>query len=83
MTTCLRCHRPLKRPTESGYGRVCEKLAKPVPEIDRDLFGIDIELCALAALAHLELFIVNRAWQEKAAISEGFRQARERLGVSP
>jgi hypothetical protein len=78
MTTCLRCHRPLKTPTESGLGPVCEKLAAPVPEVERDLFGYDIEGAALAARARLAEFVDFRAWLAQQAIAEGFRDARRR-----
>lgn len=81
MTICLRCHRPLKNPTESGYGRVCEKLAEPVPEVERDLFGCDIEAAALAAQARLVQFIELKATESKWLIKIAFRGARIRLGV--
>ena len=83
MTICLRCHRPLKRPTESGYGRVCEKLAQPVQEVECDLFGFDIEAAALAAQERLAHFIAGRVVLTKYAIRRDFYEARQRLGVLP
>lgn len=79
MTICLRCHRPLKNPTESGYGRVCAKLAKPVPDVDIDLFGYDVEAATEAARARLVEFIAFQAWQAHRAVSDGFLDARKRL----
>ena len=79
MTICQRCHRPLKSPSPSGYGRVCEKLATPVPPVERDLFGYDETAAALAAQARLAEFIDLRAWQASRAISDAFREARKQL----
>lgn len=78
---CLRCHRPLKSATETGYGRVCEKLAAPVPEVERDLFGYDIEAAALAAQTRLAEFIDLRAELAKFQIRRDFAAARRRFGV--
>lgn len=83
MTICQRCHRPLKNPTKSGYGRICEKLAEPVPDVERDLFGYDIEAAALAAQARLAEFIDLRAELAKFQIRRDFDAARRRLGVRP
>lgn len=81
MTTCLRCHRPLKNPTESGLGPICEKLATPVPEVVRDLFGYDVQAAALAAQARLAEFIDMRAELAKFQIRRDFAAARRLLGV--
>lgn len=82
MTICLKCHRPLKRPTESGYGPVCAKAAPPLPEVCRDLFGYEIELAVQAAQVRLEFFIAIRAARERHAIGVEFSEARKRLGVT-
>jgi|GEM_PF-1739139 len=81
LTVCARCHRPLKVPTESGYGRVCEKLAPPVPEVVRDLFGYDVQAAALAAQARLAEFIDMRVELAKFQIRRDFAVARRMLGV--
>lgn len=81
MTTCLRCHRPLKTPTESGLGPVCEKLARPVPEVVRDLFGYDEAAAALAAQARLAEFIDLRTELAKFQIRRDFAATRRLLGV--
>lgn len=83
MNTCLRCHRPLKRPTESGFGPVCAKTAQPVPDVERDLFGYDIEAATLAAQERLSYFIAGRAALAKYEIRRDFYEARQRLGVRP
>lgn len=81
MTTCLRCHRPLKNPSIGGLGPVCAKAATPVPDVERDLFGYDIEAAALAAQARLAEFIDLRAELAKFQIRRDFGDARRRLGV--
>lgn len=83
LTICLRCHRPLKRPTESGYGPVCAKAVEPVHEVECDLFGFDIEAAALAAQERLSQFIAGRAALAKHEIHRDFYEARQRLGVRP
>lgn len=57
MTICLRCHRPLKNPAINGMGPVCAKAAKPVPEVERDLFGYDVQAAFLAVQAGQDLFV--------------------------
>lgn len=81
MTVCLRCHRPLKAPTLTGLGPVCAKAAEPVREVERDLFGYDIEAAALAAQARLTQFIDNQAALDCFQIRRAFNDARRRLGV--
>lgn len=83
MTICLRCHRPLKNPTESGYGRVCEKLAGPVQAIECDLFGVDIEAAVLIAQKNLSSFIAAQVALAKYAIRRDFYLLRQELGVLP
>lgn len=80
MTVCLRCHRPLKRPTESGLGPVCAKA--PTPEVCRDLFGYDIERAAVGAMARVLESILMNTKAQQAEIRRGFIQARARLGVA-
>lgn len=79
MTTCLKCHRPLKRPTESGFGPVCAKTSQPIPEVKPDLFGYDIEGAVLAAQARLAEFIDGRTYLARHAVRAGFKDARSRL----
>lgn len=79
MTICLKCHRPLKHPTESGLGPVCAKTANPSQEVERDLFGYDAWLAAEAAMARLELFIAAEVALAKHEIRQSFREARQAL----
>jgi hypothetical protein len=83
MTTCIRCHRPLKRPTESGFGPVCAKVVQPVQEVECDLFGYDVEAAALAARERLSHFIAGRVVLAKYSIRRDFYEARQRMGVRP
>lgn len=81
MTTCLRCHRPLKNPSIGGLGPVCAKAVQPVPEVERDLFGYDIDAAVLSAQARLAEFIDLRAELAKFQIRRDFDACRRRLGV--
>lgn len=83
MTICLRCHRPLKRPTESGFGPVCAKAFQPVPDVERDLFGYDIEAAALAAQERLAEFIAVRCAVARHEIRYSFLAARVKLRSWP
>ena len=83
MTICQRCHRPLKRPTESGLGPVCAKAVQPVPPVERDLFGYDIEAAVQSARTRLADFIEVRTWLAKQAVIAAFKDARKRLEVWP
>lgn len=83
MTICLRCHRPLKRPTESGFGPVCAKAVQPVPDVERDLFGYDIEAAALAAQERLAEFIAVRCAVARHEIRYSFLAARVKLRSWP
>lgn len=79
MTVCLRCHRPLTRPTESGFGPVCAKAVAPVPTVERDLFGYDIQAAALAAQVRLVEFIDARAAQAWHEVRAGFKTSRAQV----
>lgn len=79
MTVCLRCHRPLTRPTESGFGPVCAKVAAPVPTVERDLFGYDLDAAAHAAQARLANFIDARAAQARHEVGLAFKAARAQV----
>lgn len=81
MTTCLRCHRPLKNPAINGMGPVCAK-SVALPEVCRDLFGYDIEAAVIVARSRLADLILMRSNIEKAEIRRGFIQAMARLGVA-
>lgn len=83
MTRCIRCHRPLSKPTETGMGAVCAKASKaqPVPAHERDLFGFDIDLAIRAALYRLRVQIELAATDAVFAIRGDFRAARQRLGL--
>jgi hypothetical protein len=82
MTHCIRCHRPLKRPTPSGMGPVCEKASKPAPEYERDLLGYDIDKACEVARERIAIVIESLAVDAQIALRRAFRQARARLGVS-
>jgi len=83
MTTCISCHRPLKRPTETGMGPVCARAARvvPVPAHDRDLFGYYIDKAVHAARYRLEVAVESAAAEAVMATRAAFREARVRLGV--
>lgn len=81
MNTCLKCHRPLKRPTESGYGPVCAKAVQTVSEVERDLFGYDVDAAILSAQVRLAEYVDNRCELDKFQIRRSFNDARKRLGV--
>lgn len=76
MSICLKCHRPIKDPIRwGGYGPVCAKAVQPVHEVERDLFGYDIEAAALAALARQDLFVAARGAQAKREVDAEFKAA--------
>lgn len=83
MTRCIRCHRPLKRPTESGMGRICETRSAPAPVHERDLFGFDIDKAVQAAQHRLAVHIESMTVEARVAVRVAFRRARVRLGVWP
>lgn len=82
MNRCIRCHRPMKHATESGFGPVCGKRALPVPTHERDLFGFDIEKAAQAALYRVGVHIESLAAEARGVLRQAFRGARKRLGVT-
>lgn len=82
MTICQRCHRPLKNPSIGGLGPVCAKAVKPAQDVSRDLFGYDIELAAVGAMARVLESILMNTKAQQAEIRRGFIQARARLGVA-
>jgi hypothetical protein len=80
---CLKCHRPLKNaPGPHGMGPTCEKTAKPIPEVGRDLFGFDADSAAKAAGLRTRVFVNVRAAQARIDLREAFKAARQRLGVA-
>lgn len=80
MTTCIRCHRPLKRPTETGMGPVCAKATKAQALVhERDLFGYEIDKAVEAALFRVELRIAVTAAEARKAVSRAFHRARVEL----
>lgn len=83
MTTCIRCHRPLKAPTATGMGEVCARKSRevPVPAHERDLFGYDLEKAVNAARYRLRVQIEGEAAEVLMAVRHGFRDARVALGV--
>lgn len=82
MTICLRCHRPLKRPTESGLGPVCARAVMPAPAADEpDLFE-DIDFSVIRANARVKAAVEFQSLLEKRRIQLGFEAARKQLGVA-
>lgn len=83
MTTCIRCHRPLKRPTETGMGATCAKKSKaqPVPAHERDLFGYDLDKAANAARYRLQVHVEGMAAEAHIAVKHEAAAARRRCGV--
>lgn len=80
MTRCIRCHRPLKAPTPTGMGSVCaSRYAKPIPAHERDLFGYDIAAAADAARYRVRVLVDSLAEEARAAVRDGFHDARVRL----
>lgn len=75
MTICQRCHRPLKNPAINGMGPVCAKAVKPVPEVERDLFGYDVQAALLAAQARQDLVIDAKAVQVQRELDAEFKAA--------
>lgn len=75
MTICQRCHRPLKNPAINGMGPVCAKAVKPVPEVERDLFGYDVQAASLAAVARQDLFVDAKAAQVQREVDAEFKAA--------
>lgn len=81
MSYCLRCHRPLRLPSVDGYGPVCRRTVKPIPEVGRDLFGFDVPAAALAAMERLRAHIEGLAVDARLTLRHEFAAARRRLGV--
>lgn len=78
MTVCIRCHRPLKQPTETGMGATCSKRAQAqaVPAHERDLFGYSIDLAVAAALYRLQVHVDSMAAEAQMEVRKGFHAAR-------
>jgi hypothetical protein len=83
MTTCTRCHRPLKYPSATGMGDVCTKraAAAPIPVVERDLFGYDLDMAEAAARLRVGALIDSMVADAEMAVRRGFRAARVALGV--
>lgn len=81
MTTCIRCHRPLKRPTESGMGSTCAKKVKAIPEHDCDLFGYELDKAVESAHERVKRHIAATTAEAHIALRRQFREARVRAGV--
>lgn len=80
MSICQRCRRPIKDATRwGGLGPVCAKLATPLPAVERDLFGYDIDAAALAAQVRLAEFIDARTALALYEVRQGFKAARARV----
>lgn len=75
MTICLRCHRPLKNPSPSGFGPVCAKAVKPVPEVERDLFGYDEAAAATAVRVKQGMWLEARCAEVQRELDAEFKAA--------
>lgn len=74
---CLRCHRPLRHPTDSGMGRVCAKrVDQPQHDDCRDLFGYDTEKAAAQAVERVTAHVEVMAQAASRAVRAGFEGAR-------
>lgn len=79
---CIRCHRTLKNPAHDGMGPTCyAKAGKPIPSVERDLFGFNVALAAEAAMARVRVHIEILAVDAMMAVRQEFNAARRRLGV--
>ena len=76
MTHCARCHRPLRKPTETGFGPVCVKKIAPPATVERDLFGYDTAAAAQAARERVALHVDALVAEAHAAVRDGFRRVR-------
>mgnify|MGYP000343684747 CR=1 FL=1 len=81
MTHCARCHRPLRKPTETGFGPVCVKKIAPPATVERDLFGYDTEAAAASANAWVAAYVEALAAGHRADLRAQFKEARMALGV--
>lgn len=83
MTHCARCHRPLRKPTETGFGPVCVKKIAPPATVERDLFGYDTAAAAQAARERVGLHVDALVAEAHAAVRAQFKAARSVAGVRP
>lgn len=86
MTTCIRCHRPLKRPTETGMGDVCARKTKAqaLQEPVRDLLGYDLDMAEAFARERVQVTIAAGAADAHMAVRRAFIRARvQLLGWAP
>lgn len=85
MTVCSSCHRQLHNPPVIvggiPFGPKCAKSAKPIPCVDRDLFGFDVPAAAEAARERIRIHIEVLTVDALMAVRDGFRAARQRAGV--
>lgn len=81
MTHCIRCHRPLKRPSASGMGRICESRSTPLPQYERDLLGYDVDRACEVARERIGIAIEAATVDALMATRKAFAQAKKRLGV--
>jgi hypothetical protein len=81
MTHCIKCRRPMKHPTESGMGPVCEKRSPPMPTYERDLLGYDIDRACEVAIARIAVVITIVSTEAHIQTRRDFAAARRRLGV--
>lgn len=75
MTICARCHRPLKNPAINGMGPVCAKAVKPVPEVERDLFGYDEAAAATAVQVKQGMWLEARCAEVQRELDGEFKAA--------
>lgn len=76
MSICLKCHRPIKDATRwGGYGPVCAKTIKPVPEVERDLFGYDEAAAATAVQVKQGMWLEARCAEVQREMDAEFKAA--------
>lgn len=79
---CIRCKRPLKNAGQDGMGPRCfAKAGKPIPTVDRDLFGFNVALASKAATERVRVHVEVLAVDAMMALRHEFAAARRRLGV--
>jgi hypothetical protein len=83
VSLCLRCHRPLRNPSPTGYGPVCARIrgAAAPASVERDLLGYEIEDAVRVARYRVQVLIDGMAAEARIAVRHAFAAARRRLGV--
>lgn len=79
---CIRCHRLLRNTGQDGMGPRCfAKAGKPIPTVERDLFGFDVPAAARAAVERVTVHVQQLVVEAHVAVRREFAAARRRLGL--